>query len=50
MTDQSKIPLPSKAASADPKGSLIERAVKAFDLSSLAPPPLPASTIPWALR
>lgn len=50
MTDQSKIPLPSEAASADPKGSLIERAVKAFDLSSLAPPPLPDNLAPPVVK
>lgn len=50
MTDQSKIPLPPEAAPADKQGSLIERAVKAFDLSSLAPPPLPDNLAPPVVK
>ena len=50
MTDQSRIPLPPRdfagnAAGGD-SGSLIERAVKAFDLSGLAPPPVPQGLAP----
>ncbi|MCB2072594.1 MAG: capsular biosynthesis protein [Novosphingobium sp.] len=41
MTDQSKIPLPSGDDGDDEAKSLIERAVKAFDLGKLAPPPVP---------
>jgi len=50
MTDQSKIPLPGEAAPADRQGSLIERAVKAFDLSNLAPPPLPENLAPPVVK
>ena len=51
MTDQSRIPLPPRdfagsAAADDGTGSLIERAVKAFDLSGLAPPPVPQGLAP----
>jgi len=44
MTDQTRIPLPprdSQDGRRDDGASLIERAVKAFDLSGLAPPPVP---------
>ena len=41
MTDQSKIPLPSDAKRGSEGSSLIERAVKAFDLGKLNPPPVP---------
>ena len=41
MTDQGKIPLPSEKVPESEAGSLIERAVKAFDLGRLAPPPVP---------
>lgn len=41
MTDQSKIPLPSGDGGDDETKSLIERAVKKFDLGKLAPPPVP---------
>ncbi|MCC6829022.1 MAG: capsular biosynthesis protein, partial [Novosphingobium sp.] len=40
MSEHSKIPVPPHASDAS-GASLIERAVKAFDLSSLAPPPVP---------
>ena len=50
MTDQSRIPLPPRdfagSAADDGTGSLIERAVKAFDLSGLAPPPVPQGLAP----
>jgi Mrp family chromosome partitioning ATPase len=42
MTEHSKIPVPGH----DAKNSLIERAVKALDLGSLAPPPVPADLAP----
>jgi Mrp family chromosome partitioning ATPase len=42
MTDQTKIPLPPAGESAQAGAkSLIERAVNAFDLRDLAPPPVP---------
>ncbi|MCB2060411.1 MAG: capsular biosynthesis protein, partial [Novosphingobium sp.] len=41
MTDQSKIPLPSEESGDEETQSLIERAVKAFDLGKLSPPPVP---------
>jgi len=50
MTDQSKIPLPPESTPADRQGSLIERAVKAFDLSNLAPPPLPDNLAPPVVK
>ena len=43
MTDQSKIPLPEEKSDA---ATLIERAVKTFDLKSYAPPPIPADLLP----
>ena len=50
MTDQSRIPLPPRdfagSAADDGTGSLIELAVKAFDLSGLAPPPVPQGLAP----
>ncbi len=42
MTEQSKIPVPEH----DEKSSLIERAVKALDLGSFVPPPVPANLAP----
>lgn len=45
MTEHSKIPLPS----ADTR-SLIERAVSRFDLSGLAPPPVPADLAPAPVK
>lgn len=50
MTDQSRIPLPPRDESADAAASLIERAVKAFDLSSLAPAPVPQGLAPSRQR
>lgn len=41
MTDQSKIPLPGKGANEE-ADSLIERAVRSFDLRDFAPPPVPS--------
>ena len=41
MSEHSKFPLPPEADDATPGGTLIERAVKAFDWSRLAPPPVP---------
>ena len=41
MSEHSKFPLPPEEGDAAPGGSLIERAVKAFDLSKFAPPPVP---------
>ena len=42
MTDQSKIPLPPMDDAEPRRGnSLLERAVSGFDLSKLAPPPIP---------
>lgn len=41
MTDQSKIPLPSGTNGDSEGNSLIERAVKAFDLGKFNPPPVP---------
>jgi Mrp family chromosome partitioning ATPase len=46
MTEQSKIPVPTD----DEKGSLIERAVKALDLGSFAPPPVPANLAPPVVK
>ena len=55
MTEQSKIPLP--AAETNPEGTpeaagrtLIERAVKAFDLGGLAPPPMPETLPPRPVK
>lgn len=45
MSEHSKIPVPPHASDAS-GASLIERAVKAFDLSSLAPPPVPQGLAP----
>lgn len=42
MTEQTKIPVPHD----DAKTSLIERAVKALDLGSFAPPPVPQNLAP----
>jgi Mrp family chromosome partitioning ATPase len=42
MTEQSKIPVPEH----DQKDSLIERAVRALDLGSLTPPPVPSNLAP----
>ena len=46
MTEQTRIPLPPKDGAADEGRSLIERAVTAFDLSRLNPPPVPAGLAP----
>ncbi len=45
MTEHSKIPLVPEGETGD-AGSLIERAVKAFDLRNLAPPPVPGNLAP----
>ena len=50
MSEYSKFPLPPEAGEAAPGGSLIERAVKAFDWSRLAPPPVPERIADAALR
>lgn len=42
MTDQTKIPLPGEGPGEPQEGSLIERAVGAFDLRSLSPAPVPS--------
>jgi Mrp family chromosome partitioning ATPase len=44
MTEQSKIPVPTESK------SLIERAVRTFDLSSLAPPPVPKNLAPALVK
>ena len=44
MTEHSKIPVPTESK------SLIERAVSTFDLSSLAPPPVPKNLAPAAVK
>lgn len=41
MTEQSKIPLPRKGDTSQASGTLIERAVDAFDWRRLNPPPVP---------
>ena len=41
MSEHSKFPLPPEERDAAPGGSLIERAVKTFDWTNLAPPPVP---------
>ena len=41
MTEHRKFPPVPDEGDAAPKGSLIERAVKSFDLTSFAPPPVP---------
>ena len=46
MTEQSKIPIPPQPASAGKRSTLIERAVDAFDLTGLAPPPVPDNLAP----
>lgn len=48
MTEQSKIPLPSQPDASAEARSLIERAVTAFDLSRLNPPPVPTGLAPRA--
>lgn len=45
MTEHSKIPVPSGDAAGN-GGSLIERAVRTFDLGKLAPPPVPGNLAP----
>ncbi|MFT4025965.1 MAG: capsular biosynthesis protein [Novosphingobium sp.] len=50
MTEHSKIPLPAPQGSAGEARSLIERAVRTFDLSSLAPPPVPANLAPAPVK
>ena len=45
MTEHSKIPVP-----ADDGKSLIERAVRTFDLGGLAPPPVPANLAPAPVK
>jgi Mrp family chromosome partitioning ATPase len=44
MTEHSKIPVPTESK------SLIERAVRTFDLSSLAPPPVPKNLAPALVK
>lgn len=44
MTEHSKIPMPAESK------SLIERAVRTFDLSSLAPPPVPKNLAPALVK
>lgn len=44
MTEHSKIPVPTESK------SLIERAVSTFDLSSLAPPPVPKNLAPATVK
>ena len=44
MTEHSKIPVPAE------RKSLIERAVSTFDLSSLAPPPVPKNLAPATVK
>jgi Mrp family chromosome partitioning ATPase len=44
MTEHSKIPVPTE------RKSLIERAVRTFDLSSLAPPPVPKNLAPALVK
>lgn len=46
MTDHSKIPLPGESTGERQEGSLIERAVGAFDLRALAPAPMPSDLAP----
>lgn len=46
MTEQTKIPLPSQPDASGEARSLIERAVTAFDLSKLNPPPVPTGLAP----
>lgn len=46
MTEHSKIPVPSAPEAAGEAKSLIERAVRQFDLGSFAPPPVPANLAP----
>jgi Mrp family chromosome partitioning ATPase len=46
MTEQTKIPVPE----GDEKNSLIERAVKALDLGSFAPPPVPQNLAPPVVK
>ena len=52
MTEQSKIPVPPQAlaASLDESNSLIERAVKAYDLRRLAPAPVPRDLAPPVIK
>ena len=45
MTEHSKIPVPTDEAK-----SLIERAVRTFDLGSLAPPPVPTNLAPAPVK
>lgn len=49
MTEHSKIPLPGQPE-ADEEASLLERAVRAFDLGKLAPPPVPSSLAPPVIK
>lgn len=49
MTEHSKIPLPGQPE-ADEDASLLERAVRAFDLGKLAPPPVPTSLAPPVIK
>lgn len=46
MTEQTKIPLPAQPEPTGETRSLIERAVTAFDLSKLNPPPVPTGLAP----
>jgi Mrp family chromosome partitioning ATPase len=45
MTEHAKIPVP-----ADEESTLIERAVRAFDLNSFAPPPVPTDLAPPIIK
>ena len=56
MTEHTKIPVPPRDGSPDPDSpaartaSLIERAVTAFDLGKLAPPPMPDRLAPAPIK
>jgi Mrp family chromosome partitioning ATPase len=50
MTEHTKITVPTHDAGEAGSGSLIERAVAAFDLSKLTPPPVPLTLAPPSAR
>ncbi len=51
MTDQSNTPVPPDTGSADSgSDTLIERAVKAFDLNKFSPPPVPKNLAPPVIK
>ena len=50
MTEHTRIPLPPEPGSTPKRDSLIERAVDAFDLSKLAPPPMPDKLAPPVVK